>query len=396
MSELNQVVEDLNKGFEEFKKSNDEVLSKMAKGAAVAELQEKTERIEIELNKLEDIKKDLEDVAKRTQRQKSKDDESLEVFEHKQAYRAFLKSGKDDGLAELQVKADVTTTADVSGGFAVPENVDRTILQIARDANPMRSLCRQVSIGVSEWKKLVSTNGAGSGWVGEEAARPKTDSPQMTQVALSFGEIYANPATTQKALDEMVTPVESWLAEEVGYEFADQENAAFTSGNGTNKPKGPLAYTLSATPAFGEIKLVTSGTSGTFDYDDWIDLEYSLKAGYRNNATLMTSRSGIVNLRKLKDLNGNYLWQTSQVAGQPNQLGGYNVVENEDMPAFAAGANAYIFADFKRGYTIADVFGTRVLRDPYTNKPYVHFYTTKRLGGGVVDSTAIAVGQVLA
>ena len=393
--DINQVVEDLNKGFNEFKEVNNALLAKTAKQESVSELKEKTDRIEKDLDRLDDLKKDIEDVAKRSQRQQASE-EKQEVADHKEAYRKFLIKGHDDNLADLQMKADITTTADASGGFAVPENVDRMIMQIERDANPLRAACNQVSISVSEWKKLVSTNGAGSGWVGEEAARPKTNSPQLTQVALSFGEIYANPATTQKGLDEMVTPVEQWLAEEVGYEFADQENLAFTSGNGTNKPKGILAYTLAASPTFGQIKQVTSAASGAFGMDDFIDLESAIKAGYRNNASLMTSRSGVTNLRKLKDGDGNHLWQQSAQAGQPSQLGGYSVLENEDMPAFAAGANAYVFGDFRRAYTIADVFGTRVLRDPYTNKPFVHFYTTKRIGGGVVDSTAIAVSTVAA
>lgn len=391
--DLNQVVEDLNKGFEEFKKSNNEMLEKMAKGKAVAELEEKTAKIEKDLDQLEDIKKDLEELAKKTQRQKARE-ESIEVLEHKEAFSKFLVKGHDDGLEELQRKADISTTSDSTGGFAVPENVDRMILQIEKDANPLRAACNQISIGVSEYKKLVSTNGAGSGWVGEEANRPKTGSPGLAQVALSFGELYANPATTQKALDEMVTPVEQWLSEEVGYEFADQENAAFTSGDGTNKPKGILAYDIVANPTFGQIQQVTTETIGEFDFDDFIDLESAIKAGYRNGASLMTARSGVKNLRKLKDGQGNYLWQQSAQAGQPNELGGYAILENEDMPAFAAGSNAYAFGNFRRAYTIADVFGTRVLRDPYTNKPFVHFYTTKRLGGGLIDSTAIAVATI--
>lgn len=392
MTDATQVIQDLNKSFDEFKSTNDALMSKMAKGEALSELKEKTEKIERDMERLESLQKDVDDLAKRSQRQKSQE-ESIESLEHKEAYSRFLIKGHEDGLGDLQVKADITTTTDASGGYAVPENVDRMIMQIERDANPLRAACNNISINVSEWKKLVSTNGAGSGWVGETAARPKTDSPQLTQVALSFGELYANPATTQKALDEMVTPVEQWLAEEVGYEFADKENLAFTSGTGTNMPKGILAYTLAATPNFGQIKQVISEAVGEFDYDDFITLESAIKAGYRNNAMLMTSRSGVTNLRKLK-LDNKYLWQPSQQAGQPSTLGGYAILENEDMPAFASGANAYVFGDFRRGYTIADVFGTRVLRDPYTNKPYVGFYTTKRLGGGVVDSTALAVATI--
>jgi len=306
-----------------------------------------------------------------------------------------LLKGDETGLEDLQKKA-LSTGVDADGGYSMPDALDREIMQIEKDANPMRGICGQISVRSSEWKKLVSANGAASGWVGETAARPETNTPTLNLVALSFGELYANPATTQKALDELVTPVESWLAEEVGYTFADDENLAFTSGNGTNKPKGPLAYTLSATPSFGEIKQFTSASSGVFDFDDFIDLEGSIKAGYRNNASLVAARSGVSALRKIKDTTGNYLWQPSLQLGTPAQMGGYGIVENEDMPAFAAGANAFMFGDFRRFYLIADVFGTRVLRDPYTNKPYVHFYTTKRLGGGVVDSTAAAVGTVAA
>ena len=278
-----EAIEQLNRSFEEFKTTNDELMKKTAKGEAVAELKEKTERIEKELDKLEDLKKDIEDVAKKSQRKKS-NEESDEVLEHKQAYRDFLVKGQEEGLSELQAKA-LSAGTDADGGYAVPENVDRMIMQIEKDANPMRGLCNQVSIGVSEWKKLVSNNGAASGWVGETAARPETATPTLSQVALSFGEIYANPSATQKSLDEMVTNVEQWLAEEVAYEFADKENLAFTSGDGSNKPKGILDYTLSASPSFGQIKQVTSDSSGSFDFDDFIELESAIKAGYRNNAS---------------------------------------------------------------------------------------------------------------
>jgi len=193
----------------------------------------------------------------------------------------------------------------------------------------------------------------------------------------------------------MFFDAEGWLQAEVARDFAEREGNAFLLGNGTNKPKGLLAYTLSTDPDgtrdFGKLQKVHSGEAGKFDGDDLISLVYALKRGYRSNASWMMSGLTVAACRLLKDDQNNYLWQPGLQAGQPSTLLGYGIVENEDMPDVAVDANAVLFGDFRRAYTIVDRIGTRVLRDPYTNKPNVGFYTTKRVGGMLTDSQAVKV-----
>ena len=210
-----------------------------------------------------------------------------------------------------------------------------------------------------------------------------------------MGEIYSNPQATQTSLDDIFFNAEEWLNSEVAREFSEKEGNAFLLGNGTNKPKGLLAYPLLTTAddvrAFGSLQKIISGAAGAFTGDKLIDLIHSLKAGYRANGKFMMGNLTVAYVRKLKDSEGNYLWRPGLEAGQPSSLLGYGITENEDMPDIAADANAIAFGDFKRAYTIVDRIGTRVLRDPYTNKPYVGFYTTKRVGGMLVDSQAVKV-----
>jgi HK97 family phage major capsid protein len=208
-------------------------------------------------------------------------------------------------------------------------------------------------------------------------------------------ELYAMPAASQTLLDDTIVNIDEWLAEEVRLAFAQQEGTAFVSGDGSNKPKGFLAYTTVANGSWswGNIGYVTTSAAGAFPAsspgDKILDLVYAAKAPYRANGTFMMSRATVSAVRKLKDGQGNYLWQPASGPGEWPSLLGYPVAESEDMPDIAADATAMAFGDFSRGYLIVDRVGIRVLRDPYSAKPYVLFYTTKRVGGGVQDFDAI-------
>jgi HK97 family phage major capsid protein len=306
----------------------------------------------------------------------------------------FVRKGKDDGLAELQQKA-LQTTVEADGGYAVPEELDRSIIELLRDESPMRSVCNQITVSTPDYKRLVNLGGAGSGWVGETAARPATGTPTLAQISAFMGEIYANPQATQTSLDDMFFDAEGWLSAEVAREFAEQEGLAFLTGDGVNKPKGLLAYAMStdndAARAFGTLQKVHSGVAGDFTADDLIKLVYTLRKGFRAGASWMMPNTTVFKIRTMKDSEGNYLWRPGLEAGQPSLILGYGITENEDMPEVAADANAIAFGDFRRAYTIVDRIGTRVLRDPYTNKPNVGFYTTKRVGGMLTDSQAVKV-----
>lgn len=386
-----QVAEELGKRFDEFKSANDKRFE--AIDAEKAKLSEQTESLNGKLTELDQLKADLEASLKESNRP-SKPGNSKEVSEHKAAFESFIRKGREEGLRDLEQKA-LQTTVDQDGGYAVPEELDRNILELLRDESPMRQVCTQITVSTPDYKKLVNLGGAGSGWVGETEARPATGTPTLAQIAAVMGEIYANPQATQTSLDDMFFNAEAWLNAEVAREFAEKEGAAFLNGDGSNKPKGILSYSFATTGdaarAFGTLQNITSGTAGDFVADDLVKMVYTLKKGYRAGATWMLPMLTLFKVRTMKDAQGNYIWRPGLEAGQPSSLLGYGVTENEDMPAAAADAHAVLFGDFRRAYTIVDRIGTRVLRDPYTNKPNVGFYTTKRVGGMLVDSQAVKV-----
>jgi HK97 family phage major capsid protein len=247
----------------------------------------------------------------------------------------------------------------------------------------------------SVYKKPFAITGAESGWVAETAARPETDSPTLAELSFPTMELYAMPAATSALLDDSAVNIDEWIAEEVRDAFAQQEGTAFVTGNGTAKPKGFLAYTNvdNASWSWGNIGFLKTGVDGAFASsnpgDKLIDLVYAVKAGYRANGTFVFNRATQAVIRKMKDGEGNYLWQPAAKAGDPSLLMGFPVVESEDMPTIATDSYSVAFGDFRRGYLIVDRVGIRVLRDPYSSKPYVLFYTTKRVGGGVQDFDAI-------
>lgn len=237
--------------------------------------------------------------------------------------------------------------------------------------------------------------GAATGWVGETASRTQTDSPTLAELSFPTMELYAMPAATQPLLDDSAVNIDEWLASEIDTAFAEQEGTAFVSGDGTNKPKGFLGYTPIAESSWewGKLGFVISGAAADFPTsnpsDPLLDLVYALKSGYRQNGTFVMNRRTQSAIRKMKDENGNYLWQPPAQAGGQASLMGFPLVEAEDMPDIGANAFAIAFGDFRRGYLIVDRMGVRVLRDPYSAKPYVLFYVTKRVGGGVQDFDAI-------
>ncbi|WP_421680545.1 phage major capsid protein [Stenotrophomonas bentonitica] len=385
--ELKNAIDGLGTAFEEFKKTNDERLAKLAKGESVADVEQKLSKIENALERVEELKNRLDDVE--TKGNRIVGQPSKEEAEYKEGFAKFMRKGDAGGI---ESKA-VNTGNDADGGFAVPEELDRNIIQILRKSNPMRSVCNVITVGTPDYKKLANLGGAGSGWVGETDPRPETGTPKLAPVAAFMGEIYANPAATQTSLDDAFFDVEAWLASEVTIVFDEKENAAYTAGNGENKPKGFLAYANAGTPdgtrPFGTVGFVASGIDGSFNGDSLIDLIYATKQGYRQNGRFMLSNLVLREARKLKDNEGNYLWQPGLQEGEPSKLLGYGAIENEDMPELAADSLSLAFGDWKRFYTVVDRIGTRVLRDPYTNKPYVQFYTTKRVGGFVENSEAV-------
>ena len=388
--DIEDVAEALGKKFDEFKKTNDKRIDGLEEEKG--KLSGQVDTLNEKLGELDALKSSLEKELIALKRPDGTGTKA--ASEHKAAFLQFVRKGIDTGLGELQAKA-LQIGVESDGGYAVPEDLDRSIIELLRETSPMRQVCNQITVGTPDYKRLVNLGGAGSGWVGETAERPKTGTPTLGQISAFMGEIYANPQATQTSLDDLFFNAEGWLNDEVAREFSEKEGNAFLLGNGTNKPKGLLAYTLDtkndAEREFGVLQKIITGAAGQITGDNLIDLIHALKAGYRANGTWMMGNLTVAYMRKLKDKEGNYLWRPGLEAGAPSVLLGYGITENEDMPDVAADANAIAFGDFKRAYTIVDRIGTRVLRDPYTNKPYVGFYTTKRVGGMLVDSQAVKI-----
>jgi HK97 family phage major capsid protein len=277
----------------------------------------------------------------------------------------------------------------------VPLEIERTIDRVLAKASPIRSIAGVRQIGAATYRKPINIVEAASGWVGETGAVATTAAPTLAALDFPAMELYAMPAATQALLDDSQVDIEQWLADEVQIVFAEQEGAAFVNGTGVNQPKGFLQYTAVADASYswGNIGYVASGAAGAFassnPSDALLDLCYAPRQGYRANGRWVMNRKTEAAIRKFKDSTGNYIWQPGAAAGQPATVLGYPVTEVEDMPDIAANSFAIAFGDFARGYLIVDRVGIRVLRDPYSSKPYVLFYTTKRVGGGVQNFEAI-------
>ncbi|MCW1429157.1 phage major capsid protein [Novosphingobium sp. JCM 18896] len=309
----------------------------------------------------------------------------------------YLRQGRESEIKSLSgsVLAD--------GGYAVPREIDAAIAARLRNISPIRSIAQVVQTGTAGYRKLITTSGTAAGWVSETAARPETATPAFAEIVPPAGELYANPAVSQTMLDDAAFDLESWLAGEIATEFARAEGQAFVSGSGTNQPKGflaaPTAATADGVRAFGTLQFLASGNASGFDAAPdlkLIDLVHQLKAAHRQNATWVMNATTLASVRKLKDAHGAFLWQPGIAQGQPDRLLGYPVVEAADMPDVAAGTFPIAFGNFQAGYLIAERNATTILRDPFTNKPFVHFYATKRVGGQVLDSDAIKLLKISA
>lgn len=385
--EVKAALDRLGRTFEEFKQGH-------AGGDTDPLVAQKLDRLGNEMGRLE---KQIRGLHAAAARPSLGGPASPAAAEHKAAFLdGYVRKGRERGIGDLEAKA-LNIAVPSEGGYAVPEELDRQIERRLRDISPIRAIASVVQIGSSNYKKLISVSGPSSGWVGESAPRPETGTPDFAEVAPPLGEIYANPAATQAMLDDAFFDVEAWLAEELATEFAAMEGAAFVNGDGIDKPKGfltlPTAATGDAARPFGTLQHVATGVSGNFAAADpsdvLFDLVHSLKAGHRAGARFVMNAATLNVIRKFKDADGDYLWKPGLAEGQASSLLGFPVVEAEDMPAIGAGSLALAFGNFERGYLITDRHGTRVLRDPFSNKPFVHFYTTRRVGGGVIDSDAI-------
>lgn len=285
------------------------------------------------------------------------------------------------------VSAAMTEGTTTEGGYLAPVEWDRTITNKLKQRSPIRENAQVITISGAGFTRVYNDGVIGSGWVGETAARAATGTPGLTSLSFNTGEIYANAPITQILLDDAALDLEAWLASEIEGEFAIQENTAFLTGNGTNKPSGIVNYvtggTMAATHPLGAITATVTAGAAAITTDEVLNLVYSLPTEREGNAKFYLNRSTTLLLRKLKDTTNQYIWQPTYIAGQPSTLAGYPVVEVPGMATVATGVVSVLFGDMAMTYLVIDRVGIRVLRDPFTNKPYINFYTTKRVGGGV-------------
>jgi HK97 family phage major capsid protein len=387
--------DELRATFEEFKSANDERLAKIERKRADVLLDEKVDRINAAL----DLQtKRMDDLALRQARPalegRGKIVTDSASREHKSAFDAYVRSGEAGALRQLETKA-MSVGSNPDGGYLVPVELEREIGERLAAISPIRAISSVREISGSVYKKPFMTAGPATGWVGETDTRAQTTSPTLDALSFPAMELYAMPAATATLLDDSAVNIDEWIASEVELTFAVQEGAAFVNGDGTSKPKGFLASDTVANGswAWGKLGYVASGAAGGFastnPSDALVDLIYALKAGYRQNGTFVMNRKTQGAIRKFKDSGGAYLWQPPAQAGGRASLMTFPLIEAEDMPDIGANSLSVAFGDFRRGYLIVDRVGVRVLRDPYSAKPYVLFYTTKRVGGGVQDFDAI-------
>lgn len=310
--------------------------------------------------------------------------------EYKSAFNMYLRKGMDSGLEQIQTKA-LSVGTDANGGFLVPNQMADLIVSIVNESSPLRALASVETISSDSLDVIEDVTDMDAAWGDETTVRSaETTSSTLGRNTIDTFELFAQPQATQKLVDDASINIEEWVARKVADKMARLEATAFISGNGTTQPKGILTYT--AGTAFGQIQQVNSGTSAVVTADSLINLYYSLKDDYARNATFLMHRTTVQAVRLLKEATTNqYLWQPGLAAGTPDSLMGVPVAIAADMPVPAAASLSIAVADFKRAYLIVDRIGIRTLRDPFTAKPFVKFYTTKRVGGEVVNTDAIKI-----
>lgn len=316
--------------------------------------------------------------------------------EYKQAFCHYLRKGMDHALEHLQTKS-LSVGSDANGGYLVPNEMSNMIVQIVNESSPLRALASIETISSDALDIIEDVTDMDAAWADETTARDAaTGNSTIGRNTIPTFEMYAQPQATQKLIDDGSIDIEQWVAQKVGDKMARLEATAFVSGNGTSQPKGILSYAAGTT--FGsQIEQLLSGEDGAVTADSIVQLYYALKDEYARRATFLMHRTTAQAVRLLKEsTTDQYLWQPGLAAGTPDTLLGVPVTLAADMPVIASDALSIAVADFKRAYLIVDRIGIRTLRDPFTAKPFVKFYTTKRVGGEVVNTEAIKILKLAA
>jgi HK97 family phage major capsid protein len=386
-SDLTTTFETYKNTVETFIKSNNARLKDLeTKGHTDPLITEKVEKLNQAVDGLETQLTRLKSTMTQTDDLGTLSTLSMAQKDHLSAFRSYVQKGMESDLV-IHQKA-LSVGSDPDGGYIAPEVLSSRIIERLKSHNPLRQLATTITTQSDRVDMLVDKDKLASGWVAETDARAVTDTPKFGKLQLTTHEQYAEPHITQKLLDDAVIDVDQWLVQKIADQMANVEHTAFLTGDGANKPKGLLAY--DAGTDWGKVEQLKTGEAGKLeDADVLLDAIYSFQSGYRENLSWLMSRQTLGLLRKLKDENNQYLWQPSLIQGQPATLLGMPVHTSDHMPDAADNSLSIAVADFKKAYTIVDRHGLRVLRDPFTAKPYVKFYATKRVGGGVTDFNAL-------
>ncbi len=425
--EIKKIIEEQGQAWEEFKKTNDALIKAKADGKAFGDLETKLARVSADLDKLANMKAEFDAVVAKMQRPDGdvKADASMaeEVKGFNLALRADLLARGKSMMGEVDAKTyaayksgffkqiigvrlehmssdeqkALQVGSDPDGGYFLPNSTAGRVVSKIFEQSIMRQICDVQSISTSKIDGIIDNNEADAGWVSEIGTRSDTNTPQTGKWEIEAFEMYAMPKATQKLLDDAAVNVENWLASKVADKMARVEGAAFWTGTGVGQPRGLTTYTTVSTAddtrAWGQFQYIPTGASGDFHttkLDVLHDVQGAFKDMYLNNAQWVMRREARTKLRKLKESTSDrYLWEPSNQVSQPEKLNGYPVRIDQYMPAIAANSLSVAFGDFREAYTIVDRIGIRTLRDPFTAKPYVVFYSTKRVGGGAMNTEAV-------
>jgi HK97 family phage major capsid protein len=422
-----EAIDKINTAFSEYKRTNDERIEAIKAGKSTADLDAKLAKMDEAITSMSEQKSRLEKVETKLARPGAfaggdrEQRESQEEAEYKTALFDWIRAPKDfdreqrmhQAYKALEAKSNAggreqratqaTVGSNAAGGYALPEIIERTIARLSVDISPIRQIATVRTVGSTDYKELFDIGGAGFEWVGEGDTRNQTDTPNLVEVAPTFGMASAKPQASEESLDDLFFNVEDWLTSSASESMATGEGAAFIGGNGVKKPTGILGgpapvTTADAARAFGTLQYLASGQAAAMPTNPeiFLDMVYALRARYRNNAQWLTSKLILAAMRKYKDGDGRYLWQPALTAGQPATFLGYGITEAEDMPALAANSFPLAFGDFKEGYLICDRVGMRITRDEITTPGFVKFYVRKRVGGKLRNTQAIKLLKIAA
>jgi HK97 family phage major capsid protein len=424
MIDIKKAIDGVGESFEEYKRVNDERIKAVESGneGKAKELQAKLDKIEKDVHGFSELKKSIEQEIQ-FQRERLEELEASAKTpgktsgeklrdEHKEAFLSWVRNkgqsaSDEQKLQDLQRKLiqhkDVSIGSDAGGGFAVPEVIAREIERLEKKFSPVRDLVKVVQAGSSDYKELVNIRGATSGWIGENSSpgRQLTTTPSLRERAPTFGELYAYPQASEWSLDDIFFNVENWLAEEVAQEFAIAEGEAVINGTGSNQPTGMIntaptneddAFPPDREPTeYQFVPVLTSLSPAVAEIraDPLIDVAYKLNSAYRAGAAWAMNSNTTGAIRKLKDSNGQYLWQPSLQVGQPDMLLGYRVATWEQLDDIGTDKLPVVFGNFRRAYVLADRVGLRITRDNVTNIGFVKFYIRRREGGTILNNDSL-------